>query len=284
MRAVSAFLATFTMASTIAVAYMAPAVASGSGGCDPYVNGTVIPVPCSSSGGGSGSGGSANSGTVNVGCSFVSLDKDQAQQLGLAWPPPDGYTWALMDCLGGSTGPGPQAVLLNSSTGAPAVTPQQLLVRALRELRLPYLTPRTAPPRGHDGLVGLPEWYWIPARGWRPLSVTVRAGSIWATATAVPVELTLNPGGGLKPVTCAGPGTPYDPAKSAAAQHTGCSYVYEQSSVGQPGKAYQASLTVSWTVSWTGSGGAGGILDRALPVPFTFSLRVAQGEALVSQP
>jgi hypothetical protein len=284
MRAVSAWLATLAIAATMAGAYVAPAAASGSGGCDPYVNGTVIPVPCSSSGGGSGSGGSGGSGTVTVGCSFVPLDKSQAQQLGLAWPPPDGYRWALMDCLGGSTGRGPQAVLVNNSTGAPAVTPQQLLVRALRELRLPYLGPRTAPPRGHDGLVGLPEWYWIPASDWGPLSVTVRAGSVWATATAVPVELTLNPGGGLDPVTCAGPGTAYDPAKSAADQHTGCSYVYEQPSAGQPGNAYRASLTVSWKVSWTGSGGAGGILDRALPVAVTFSLRVAQSEALVSQP
>ncbi|HYK27014.1 MAG TPA: hypothetical protein VEV61_03520 [Streptosporangiaceae bacterium] len=284
MRTVSAWVATLVIACAIAAAYVAPAVASGSGGCDPYVNGTVIPVPCSSSGGGSGSGGSGGSGAVNVGCSFVPLDKNQAQQLGLSWPPPDGYRWALMDCLGGSTGPGPQAVLLNNSTGSPAVTPQQLLIRALRELRLPYLGPRTAPPRGHDGLVGLPEWYWIPASRWRPLSVTVRAGSIWATATAVPVELTLNPGGGLKPVTCAGPGTAYDPAKSAAGQHRGCSYVYEQPSVGQPGNAYQASLTVSWRVSWTGSGGAGTILDRALPVTVRFTLRVAQGEALVSQP
>ncbi len=107
---------------------------------------------------------------------------------------------------------------------------------------------------------------------------------MWATVTATPSGLTFAPGGGLAAVSCAGPGTAYDPGRPALAQHTGCSYTYEQPSAGQPGNAYQASVTVSWRISWTGSGGQGGVLTAALPLPVSFELRVAQGEALVSGP
>ncbi len=107
------------------------------------------------------------------------------------------------------------------------------------------------------------------------------AGPVWATATATPAGLSFQPGAGLGPVTCPGPGTAYNPARPAARQHTDCSYTYLQPSAGQPGNAYQASITVTWNVSWTGSGGAGGVLDAGLQVPFTFPIPVAQGEALV---
>jgi len=264
---------------------VSPAVAGNDGGsCSPWVDGTVIPVPCAAGSGSSGTGGGnggGGSGSVNNLCSITPLDDAQVRQFGLP-SPPHGYGWALMNC--GAIGPGPLVVLVSNATGAPSVTPQQLLDQALGELQLPYLGPRTAPPRGKDGLVGLAEWYWIPAAEWHPLSVTVHAGPVWATATAAPMELTLGPGGGLPSVSCAGPGTAYDPAKSAAAQQTQCSYVYEQPSTGQPGNAYQASLTVSWRVSWTGSGGAGGVLDAALPVTVDFPVPVGQSEALVSKP
>jgi hypothetical protein len=275
-------LAMLVLMARLAGAGAVPVVASGGGGCDPYVDGTVIPVPCSS---GSGNGGDNGSGggptTVNSSCSLTVLDKAQAQDLGLSWPPPTGESWALLDCLWGPTGPTPEAVLVNAA-GVPSVTPQQLLVSALGQLRIPYLGPSTAPPRGHAGLVGLPEWFWIPADDWHARDVTVSAGPVWASVTAVPVGLTFAPGIGLSPVSCAGPGAAYNSHKPAAMQHTDCSYTYLQPSVGQPGDAYQASITVTWRVSWTGSGGAGGLLDAALSVPVGFAVPVAQGEALVS--
>ncbi len=61
------------------------------------------------------------------------------------------------------------------------------------------------------------------------------AGSVWAAVTAAPVRLTFQPGAGLSPVSCAGPGTAYNPRKPAAAQHTDCSYTYLRPSTGQPG-------------------------------------------------
>ena len=75
--------------------------------------------------------------------------------------------------------------------------------------------------------------------------------------------------------------TPADwPRRSAPAAPT----PYEQPSFGQPGNAYHASVTVAWRISWTGSGDEGGVLTAALPLRVSFSLRVAQGEALVTSP
>jgi len=282
-------LAALAIGASLAVACgAAQAIASSAGGgtngCDPYLDGTVIPVPCSSGSDSAGSGtaesGVGAGGNTSSSCRTVELDKAGAQSLGLLWPPPLGKSWGLLDCLSG--GIGPLAVLISNATATPAATPQQLLVSALGELQVPYLGPDTAPPRGHDGLVGLPEWFWVPAGNWHARSVTVSAGAVWATVTAAPVGLTFEPGGGISPVACAGPGTAYNRREPASAQHTDCAYTYLVPSTGQPGDAYQASVTVTWRVSWIGSGGAGGILDRALAVPVDFTVPVAQGEALVT--
>ena len=259
-----------------------PAEASG-GTCSPYIDGNVVPVPCSAVSGSGGSSGSTG-GSVTSTCTITPLDRAQATGLGLAWPPPAAESWALLTCFGGTSHSAPQAGLVSNSAGAPEVTPRQLLQQALGELRVPYLEPSTAPPRGKDGLVGLPEWFWIPAADWHASIVTVRAGPVWANVTATPSSLTFEPGGGLAPVSCAGPGTAYDPGRSAQAQHTGCSYIYERPSLNQPGNAYQASVSVTWRISWTGSGGQGGVLTAALALPVSVQLRVAQGEALVTSP
>jgi hypothetical protein len=261
------------------------------GACNPYVDGTLIPVPCAaltsgsgSVGGGADAGGTVGKGTiVSTSCPVTVLDMTQAQNLGLSWPPPTGHSWALLLCFAGVLGAGPQAVLVNSSTGVPAVTPQQLLVTALGELHIPYPSPNTAPPHGR-GLVGLPEWFWTPAGSWHARTVTVSAGPVWAVVTAVPFGLTFRPGPGLSPVTCAGPGTAYNPQMPSAAQHTDCSYVYLGPSAGQPGNAYPASVTATWRVTWTGSGGAGGVLDASLAVSARFRVSIAQAEALVTSP
>jgi hypothetical protein len=271
------------LAAGLAVAGAGRAAAADSGGCAPYVAGTVIPVPCSSGVGTPGSQDAAGaSASADGACSVVGLGQAQAQSLGLSWPPPPGEGWALLDCIGGAIGSGPQAVLVSAGPGAPRVTPEQLLIQALKELHVPALSPDTAPPRGADGLVGLPEWFWIPVASWHALTVTVTAGPVWATVTAAPTGLTVDPGTGASPVTCPGPGTPYDSAKPAAGQRTDCSYLYVRPSTGLPGNAYPASITVVWQVAWTGSGGAGGVLAPALSVPVSVAIRVAQAEALVT--
>jgi hypothetical protein len=282
-------LAAAMLAGPALAGTLTSASAGGGGGlCTVNLGGQWITVQCVNGGGSGGNppgGGGGPASTVNLGCTLTPISQATAVELGLQWPPPKGFSWAFMDCVGGRVGAGGAlAVLVNTATGAPQVTPQQLLQQALSELQIPTLRPHTAPPRGKDGLVGLPEWFWVPAGLWHPLSVTVTAGPVWATATASPIGLAFQPGGGLAPVTCTGPGTAYDPARPAAAQHSGCAFTYQQPSVGQPGNAYQASIAVTWNVSWTGSGGVGGEIDAGLVVPFQFAIPVAQGEALVNNP
>jgi hypothetical protein len=279
MRALAGVVAAVVMAGGLVVATTSLAAGSGGGSCNPFLDGTIILVSCSSgTGAGGGSSGGSGSTLANA-CTFSPLDGAQVKNLGVSWPPPRGKHWALMDCGGGT---GPQAVLVRNATGVATMTPRQLLVHAYGQLDVPYLRPATAPPRGTDGLVGLPEWFWVPAGEWYARSVTVTAGPVWATATAAPVSLTFQPGAGLSPVTCAGPGAAYNRHAAAAQQHTNCSYTYVRSSAGLPGSVYRASVTVTWRITWTGSDGAGGVLDAGLALPFGFPIGVAQGEALVT--
>ncbi|MBO0831333.1 MAG: hypothetical protein J2P29_05120 [Actinobacteria bacterium] len=254
-----------------------------SGSCVVFLDGRFVPVSCSTVSSTPGNAGSDTGGasTNRDKCTVIPLSQAQAQTLGLARAPA-GEAWGLLDCLGGAVGPGPQPVLVTAASGAAQVTPQQLMRRALGELQVPLLRPATAPPPGSDGLVGLPEWFWIARVAWFPRNVTVSAGAVWATVTATPGNLTFEPGAGISPVSCPGPGTAYDPRKPAADQHTDCSYTYIRPSAGLAGNVYQASLTVTWRVSWTGSGGAGGLLAAALPIRTALTIAVAQGEALVT--
>jgi hypothetical protein len=223
-----------------------------------------------------GSGGN----TSTSKCSLVPLGEAQVKFLGLQWPAPKGQTWEVVTC------PGPQpftaVVLVNNATGAPAVSPQQLAQIAIAELIIPVLQPRTAPPRGRDGLVGLPEWFWIPRAAWGPVSKTVTAGPVWARATAVPVSIEFDAGGGQGGSTCRGPGTAYNPALPLSSQHTTCFFTYKQPSAGRPGNVYAAAVTVLWNVFWVGSGNTGGPVANGRPVTTPLTLRVAAGEALVT--
>jgi hypothetical protein len=264
-----------------AAATAAPVAAAGSaGGCSyQLINGgyQFVCKDTSVTGGGPGSGGGGGKSE----CTLTPLSQQQAGFLGLQWPPPKNHAWDAITCPGNQAFGG--VVLVNNAPGAPAVTPADLAVTAIGDLKIPELHPDTAPPRGHDGLVGLPEWFWIPAHHWGAVkTLPIRAGAVWAMATAVPTKIIFNPGGGLAGATCHGPGTAYQPKLPLSAQHTDCSYTYAQPSTGQPGNAYAASVTVLWNVSWVGSGGAGGTvaIGRAVSTPIT--VPVAAGEALVT--
>ena len=251
----------------------------GGGNCYP-VNFAWICVYSGGSGGSPGSGG--GSGTVT--CTYTKASPGVLQRAGIG-PAPSGYQWDIMTCPGSPQGPlGGQLVQVSTRTGAPAISPFDLFKIAIGELSVPTLAAATAPPRGKDGLVGLPEWYWVPRGQWHQVTVTVRAGPVWATATASPTALSYVPGGGMGSVSCKGPGTPFNTTVPAAGQHSSCAYTYTQTSKGQPGNAFQAGLFVTWTVSWTGSGGAGGLVTNDYTTGNAFAVRVAQAEALVTTP
>jgi len=277
--ALAAALLAATLALPAGPASAAPTFPAG-GGCHyQLVNGGYQFV-CTSTTGTGGQPGSGGGGGSKSACTLTPLSQQQVTFLGLQWPAPKGHTWEAIVCPGGQPFGG--VTLVNNATGAPAVTPQQLSIIAIGELIIPELQPRTAPPRGRDGLVGLPEWFWIPRAVWGPVSRTVTAGPVWARATAMPVKIIFNPGGGRPGVTCNGPGTAFRPGLPLAAQHTACSYTYDQPSAGLPGNAYAASVTVLWNVFWVGSGGAGGTVANGRPVSAPITLRVAAGEALVT--
>jgi hypothetical protein len=265
-------------APAIPAASAAPAAPAGNGCQYVFEPPDNWVLQCTSGGGtpggpGSGSGG----GQHKYACTVTLLSKVQIAFLQLP-KPPKGDKWASITCPGNNPF---QGVTLVSANGTPAVTPQELLQIAIGELRVPVLQPGTAPPPGKDGLVGLPEWFWIPAAQWQPASVTVSAGPVFATATATPVQLTFDPGGGLPGASCAGPGTAYS-AAAAGNQAANCTYTYQQSSALQPGGAYPAAVTVTWRVTWIGSGGTGGTLNNGLQVAFPLSVPVAEGQALVT--
>jgi hypothetical protein len=214
-------------------------------------------------------------------CTLTPLSQAQASYLGLQWPAPAGHTWEAITCAG--TQPFGGVVLAGGTAAAPVLTAQDLLQQVLQNLTYPELGVQTAPPPGHEGLVGLPEWFWVP--DWHPMVLPkLQIGPVWAQVTATPDSIIINPGGGLAPVSCPGPGTPYNPALPASQQHTDCSYTYQQPSAGQPGNAYAASVTVLWTVSWIGSGVRPTIVAIHHPVTTQLipGVRVASAQALVT--
>ena len=266
-----------------AAATAAPAAAaSPAGGCSyQLINGgyQFVCSHTSVTGGSPGAGGGGGGG--KSACTLTPLSQQQATFLGLQWPPPKNHTWDAITC------PGKQAfggvILVDHATGVPPISAADLAQIAIGDLIIPELHPKTAPPRGHDGLVGLPEWFWIPGLDWGAAkSPVITAGPVWAQATAVPTKIIFNPGGGLAGFTCQGPGTAYQPNVPLSAQHTDCSYTYDQPSTGQPGNAYAASVTVLWNVSWVGSGGAGGTVATGRAVSTPITVPVAAGEALVT--
>ena len=268
---------TLVLAGVIAALAQFPAqaarAASGGGGCYP-IDFTWICVDQGGSGGSPGSGGSAK-----YTCTYTKASPAVLQRTGTG-PPQPGYQWDIMTCPGSNQGSlGGQLVQVSKSTGAPAISPVDLLKIAIGELSVPALTAQTAPPVGRNGLVGLPEWFWVPRAQWRKASVTVTAGPVWADAVASPTTITFVPGGGLSSVSCAGPGAEYSPTGQ-----TSCSVRYDQPSTGQPGNAYQAALVVTWTISWTGSGGAGGTITTGYTTGTAFPVRIAQAESVVSTP
>jgi hypothetical protein len=134
----------------------------------------------------------------------------------------------------------------------PAVAPVVLARQAYRFLPLPVPRIRLNPPAGRAQLVLLPTWLWLDPATWGTRSATASVPGLSATVTAVPVSVTWQMGDGGR-VVCRGPGTPYDPARPAAAQHPSCSYTYRHAA-----DAYQVTATTTWRITWAAHGAPGG--------------------------
>lgn len=170
---------------------------------------------------------------------------------------------------------------LSAKHGGDGRSPEELAQRAAADLVLPVPVVRTAPPRGRDGLVGLPEFFWANRAGWRPHKRRAEAGGVWAQVTATPSRLVVRPGTGDS-LTCEGPGTPYDRSRVPADQDHSCTFTYRRSSAGLSASAYRVTAEVVWTATWVGSGGAGGVLP-SLTRSSSFPVRVAEAQALIQR-
>jgi hypothetical protein len=151
---------------------------------------------------------------------------------------------------------------------AAAPNPAKLAQSAYGLLNLPKPSiGRSPPPESSDPRFGgqaftwVNFWtfYWTSPKSWRPMSKTVAAGGVSATATAKPVSLTFDPGDGNSPVTCAGPGRPWTESDANDAPTDGaCAYMYTRVTDGDT--PLTSTVSIQWDVTWTGNRGETGTL------------------------
>ena len=157
----------------------------------------------------------------------------------------------------------------------PIAATERALDEARRRLDLPLPQPALNPPGAQ--LVGVPTWLWVDGP-WAPASATAAVGAVNATVTATPVQVVWTTGDGA--TTTCDAGTPYDPSRPPADQHSSCTHVFTRSSSALAGGTYAVTATVTYDVAWSASTGAGGelgSLSRSTTVP----VRVAEAQALI---
>ncbi len=156
-----------------------------------------------------------------------------------------------------------------------AVDPRDLLAEARSRLDLPLPVAGLSPTG--EQLVNLETWLWVDPEQWQTLSASASVPGLTVTVFATPERARWSMGDGT--VVDCGAGTPYDANRPAIGQATDCGHVYGRSSIGQPGAAYQASLTVQWRLTWSINGGALnpiGTIDRTT----AFAVAVAEIQAV----
>ncbi|UIX31106.1 hypothetical protein LUX31_14270 [Streptomyces sp. GQFP] len=168
---------------------------------------------------------------------------------------PPGWDSCTEDYFWVDTGDDPPANIPNT------ITPEILAGLAYNEIRVPS-TKVTLAPAG-ETKVNLPTWAWLDGADFKPVSVTasVPVLDIYATATATPMSLRIEPGtadamtypaSGVCEINNGSIGEPY--AAGKAAQTPPCGVKYLRSS---GDGTFPLRATVTWKITWTGSGGAG---------------------------
>ena len=184
------------------------------------------------------------------GCSYSAGGAQATAMIGVGGPQPG--QWVFPVCAGpGVIDPMPPFWVTGAQPVATVaqVSPVMVAQQALRRLSLGSPAIRMAPPTGAAQLVGVATWLWIDPAAWKAVSASASAGPVTTTATATPSKVVWDMGDGAS-VTCAGPGTAYDPSQPNAT--TDCSYTWPA-----PG-SYQVTATVYWSVTWTATGAPGG--------------------------
>lgn len=155
---------------------------------------------------------------------------------------------------------------------APPPSPATLAQQAAASFELPVPSGARSPSQNIDfhgyshTYVGLWTWFWTSSAAWAncggTCTATARAGGNYATVTAKPVSLTLDPGDGAPAVSCAGPGVPWRSSygNDVPSSDGGCGYQYR--TVTGPGydQPVTAMQTITYQLTWTGSGNTSGTL------------------------
>jgi hypothetical protein len=207
-------------------------------------------------------------------------------------PPADAYygddpdvRWALAHCPANTD----RDVLVWWAVGA---RPPASLIDALRErardaVPFPVLAQQAAPSgeRRAPFITQLPTLLWAEPAAWRPVQAQAAIpGIVTVTATGVPKRLVWDPGDGEPPVTCDGPGTPYELGDPEPARPD-CALTYHHSSALAPAAGpYQMTMGVEWDVVWDCVPGCGGGPLPSVRVTTSRPVWVAELQALTSAP
>jgi enoyl reductase len=151
----------------------------------------------------------------------------------------------------------------NMPKTALSVDPKVLAEAAYDRIRVPDTQVSLSPDAKQT--VNLNTWAWLDKTTFHPVSVTARLASlgIWATTTATPVALHLDPGtsdadvypsSGDCTINNGSIGTPY--AKGDENKTPPCGLTYRRSSTSNGG-TFPMKATITWKISWTGTGGTG---------------------------
>lgn len=146
------------------------------------------------------------------------------------------------------------------------ISPTILAGYAYSETRVPDTEVEMNP--SGKSTVNLPTWIWAEISKYEPVSVTAELPStdLWATTTATPTSLHLDPGtedavvhpsSGECPINADGSiGKPYSKGNSDNTPPCGITYKRATTNTGP----HQLTATITWEISWEGTGGAGGNL------------------------
>jgi hypothetical protein len=129
--------------------------------------------------------------------------------------------------------------------------PESAARRALQYTSLPEPAIGMSPPADRGAVVNVPLWLWVNSQAWNPTVATATIDGVTVTTMARPDRVVWNLGNGDE-VVCDGPGTPYDPARPEADQHSDCTYLFRQAGT------FTITATLEWHVTWTAVGVAGG--------------------------
>jgi hypothetical protein len=158
-------------------------------------------------------------------------------------------------------------------------SPEVLARQAYDQVPLVVPQPRTSPPADAEQIVGFPTWLWVEPAAWQTFSATAAIPGLSVTVTASPRHVTWDTGDGTT-FTCAGAGTPWNPA-AGDGQTTDCSHTYQYVSSARPSGRYRVTATVTWSVTWEASTGEAGTLADASRTA-AFGLAVGERQAVVS--